>query len=126
MAILSSLLLTGLLPLVRAATVTYDFNITWVIANPDNAFPRSVVGINNKWPIPSIEVTKGDQLIVNVENQLGNVSTGLHFHGLFQNGTNEMDGAVGVTQCPLKPNQRMTYNFTVSCHSSSLQMRLLT
>ena len=113
MAHLSCLLLTVLLPFIHAATVTYDFNITWVIGNPDNAFPRNVIGINGKWPLPPIEVNKGDRLVVNVDNQLGNASTGLHFHGIYHNGTTHMDGSVGVTQCAIKPRQKMTYNFTV-------------
>lgn len=45
--------------------------------------------------------------------QLGNQSTSLHFHGLFQNGTNEMDGPVGVTQCDVPPGSTFTYNFTI-------------
>ena len=37
----------------------------------------------------------------------------MHWHGLFQNGTNQMDGPVGVTQCNIPPGHRMTYDFTV-------------
>ncbi len=97
-----------------AATVTHDFNITWVTANPDGAMARPVIGINGHWPIPSLEVDMGDRLVINVNNQLGNQSTSLHFHGLFQNGTNHMDGPTGVTQCPIAPGGSFTYNFTVS------------
>jgi iron transport multicopper oxidase len=101
--------------LANAATVTYDFNITWTRANPDNAFDRAVMGINNQWPIPTIRATKGDNVIVNVNNQLGNESTSLHFHGLYQNGTTHMDGPIGVTQCAIAPGGSFTYNFTVRC-----------
>ena len=58
--------------------------------------------------------------------QLGNQSTSLHFHGLFQNGTNAMDGPVGVTQCDIPPGESMTYDFqleqpgTYWYHSHSL------
>ncbi len=97
-----------------AATVNYDFNITWVTANPDGAFPRPVVGVNGQWPIPKIEADIGDRIVVKVNNQLGNQTTSLHFHGLFMNGTNHMDGPDGVTQCAIPPGQSMTYNFTVS------------
>ena len=101
--------------LVRAATVTYDFNITWVNANPDGAFVRPVIGINGQWPIPHITATKGDRVIVNVQNQLGNQSTSLHFHGLYMNGTTHMDGPVGVTQCSIAPGRSFTYDFKVCC-----------
>lgn len=99
--------------LASAATVNHDFNVTWVRANPDGAFERPVIGINGKWPIPKIECNIGDRIVINVNNQLGNQSTSLHFHGLFQNGTNNMDGPSGVTQCPIPPGNSFTYNFTV-------------
>jgi iron transport multicopper oxidase len=98
----------------QAKTVTYDFNVTWVMANPDGLFDRKVLGINNQWPLPVIEVDKGDQLVVNMYNGLGDKSTSIHWHGMFQNGTNHMDGASMVTQCPIPPGSSITYNFTVN------------
>lgn len=95
------------------ATINYDFNVTWVWANPDGAFARSVIGINEQWPLPVINVTVDDTVIINVHNALGNQSTSLHFHGLFQNGTNHMDGVSQVTQCAITPGSSYTYNFTV-------------
>ena len=103
----------ALVGIASAATITHDFNITWVTANPDGAFPRPVIGINNQWPIPRLEVDIGDRLVLNVNNQLGNQSTSLHFHGLFMNGSSLMDGPTGVTQCPIPPGSSFTYNFTV-------------
>lgn len=97
----------------EAATVTYDFNITWVRANPDGIFERPTIGINGKWPLPIMKATKGDTIIVNVDNQLGNQSTTLHFHGLFMNGTTSMDGPASVTQCSIQPGSQFTYNFNV-------------
>lgn len=98
----------------QCATVTYDFDVGWVYANPDGQYTRPTIGINGKWPIPPIVATKGDQVIVNLKNSLGNQSTSLHFHGLYMNGTNQMDGVVGVTQCGIPPGSSFTYNFTVS------------
>lgn len=103
--------------LTTAATVTYDFNITWVTANPDGAFNRPVIGINGQWPIPQIDVSVGDRLVVNVLNQLGNQTTSLHFHGLYMNGSTHMDGPVGVTQCPIPPGGSFTYDFKVGFDS---------
>ena len=96
-----------------AATVTYDFNITWVRASPDG-FERSVIGINHQWPVPEIHIDKGDRVVVNVLNQLGNESTSLHFHGIYQNGSTEMDGPVGVSQCAILPGSSFTYDFKVN------------
>jgi iron transport multicopper oxidase len=104
----------ALVRLSRAATVTYNFNSTWVLANPDGLFTRPVQGINHQWPLPTIQAFLGDQVVVNLNNQLGNVSTSLHFHGLFQNGTTAMDGPVGSSQCSVPPGASVTYNFTVS------------
>lgn len=113
---LSSLLLLavlGLVQLCHAKTVTYDFNVTWVTANPDGLAERKVVGINGQWPLPVIEVDKGDQLVVNMHNALDRSAT-IHFHGMYQNGTNGMDGAAMITQCPVPPGSDFTYNFTVN------------
>ena len=98
----------------HAATVQYDFDIGWVTANPDGMADRPTIGINGQWPIPKIEATVGDRVIVNVLNSLGNQSTSLHFHGLFMNGTTHMDGPSQVTQCAIPPGSRFTYDFTAS------------
>lgn len=109
-----SVLLLALTTLVEAATVIYDWNITWVQANPDNLLSRPTIGINNQWPPPTLYATVNDTVIVNVVNQLGNQSTTLHFHGIYQNGSTSMDGPVQVSQCGIFPGSSFTYNFTVS------------
>lgn len=98
--------------LATAKTVVYNWDITWVRAAPDG-FERNVIGINNRWPCPSIEVDLGDRIIVHMNNMLGNQSTSLHWHGLHQNGTQDMDGASGITQCPVPPGSSFTYDFMV-------------
>lgn len=98
---------------VSAATIRLDWNITWVLANPDGLQERSVIGINGQWPPPVLNFTKGDRIVANVYNGLGNESTSIHWHGMYQNGTNYMDGAPGVTQCQIAPGATMIYNFTV-------------
>lgn len=99
----------------HAATVTHDFDVGWVYANPDGLQTRPVMGINGQWPIPPIVANVGDQVVINVKNSLGNESTSLHFHGLYMNGTTHMDGPVAVSQCGIPPNGHFTYNFTVNC-----------
>ncbi|TGJ87255.1 hypothetical protein E0Z10_g1548 [Xylaria hypoxylon] len=102
------------LQVATAATVTYDFNIGWVTANPDGAFERPTIGINGQWPIPWIEANVGDTVIVHATNQLGNQTTSLHFHGLFMNGTAHMDGPSQVSQCSIPSGSSFTYNFTIN------------
>ena len=70
-----------LLTLCRAATVTHYFNMTWVMANPDGLQERKVIGINDTWPLPVLEVNKGDQLVVHIYNGLGDKDASVHFHG---------------------------------------------
>ncbi|KAK0705353.1 Cupredoxin [Lasiosphaeris hirsuta] len=105
--LLSSITLAG------AAVVTYDFNISWVTANPDGMADRPTIGINGQWPIPTIRADVGDELVVKVFNGLGNQSTSLHFHGLFMNGTTHMDGPSQTTQCPIPPGSSFIYRFKV-------------
>jgi iron transport multicopper oxidase len=107
------LLLGGIVPLAATETVTFDWNITWVLANPDGAYWRPVIGINNQWPLPVLNLTKGDRVIANVYNGLGNETTSVHWHGLFQNGTTYMDGPPMVNQCEIPIGGSITYNFTV-------------
>ncbi|OAP63400.1 hypothetical protein AYL99_02627 [Fonsecaea erecta] len=96
-----------------ARTVTYDFNISWVLANPDG-FGRPTIGVNGQWPPPTIAADLGDTVVVNVVNSLGNQSTALHFHGLFMNGTTELDGPAQVNQCPIAPGSSFVYQFKAS------------
>lgn len=56
---------------------------------------REMLFINGKFPGPLIEVNRGDRLVVNVTNQLSKNATTIHWHGLFQNGTNWFDGTTG-------------------------------
>ncbi|CAF1257731.1 unnamed protein product [Rotaria sp. Silwood1] len=81
----------------------------------DNTYPypqssKPVVGVNYAFPGPTIEVNENDTLQIRVINKLPQGTT-LHWHGLFQRGTQDMDGAVGATQCPIPPNAEMTYTF---------------
>lgn len=96
-----------------AATVTVDWDVTWVNASPDG-FARPVIGINGAWPCPTLEANAGDTVVLTLNNQLGNETTGLHFHGIDQVQTTWMDGPSGVTQCPVPPGSSITYTFVVS------------
>ncbi|KAI0196980.1 Cupredoxin [Astrocystis sublimbata] len=109
------LFLSFLAPVLSASsqTITLDWEVTWVWAEPDG-FGRPVIGINNTWPCPVIEASIGDTVVINLKNKLGNETTGLHFHGINQINSNYMDGAVGTSQCPLPPNHSVTYSFTAN------------
>jgi iron transport multicopper oxidase len=85
---------------VAASTVTYNWNIDWATVAPDG-FSRPAIAINGQWPNPPIEVNIGDRVLINLSNQLKNETTTIHFHGIFQTGSDQMDGPAQVTQCPI-------------------------
>ena len=95
---------------VSAKTVTYNWEVDWVSVSPDG-YVRPAVGINGQWPCPSIKADVGDQVVVNVKNSLVNETTSIHFHGIFQQGTNQMDGPAMVTQCPIPPGESKPFYF---------------
>lgn len=95
----------------KPKTRKYHFTITDEEINPDGVF-REMILINGQFPGPMIECNEGDRLVIEVENQSIN-ATSFHWHGIFQNGSNWMDGTVGVTQCPIAPSKKFTYDFTI-------------
>lgn len=90
----------------------YNWTIVDKDGNPDGVY-KPMMMINGQFPGPMMEVNEGDTVIVNVKNSAKN-ATGIHWHGLLQNGTNFMDGVGGVTQCPIAPGGSFQYNFTVA------------
>ncbi|KAF9279855.1 ferroxidase fet3 [Mortierella alpina] len=97
-----------LMGMAQAKVVTYNWNITYVMANPDGLYERQVIGINGQFPPPAINVTLNDTLIINAFNQLSE-PTSLHAHGLFQTKNAQMDGPAMVTQCPIPVGGNFTY-----------------
>lgn len=100
-------------------THVYKFNVSWVVASPDDPdadenSTKPVIGINGKWPLPLMEATVGDRVIVHLLNLLETEPTSLHFHGLYLRNETHMDGPVHVSQCTIPPGSSFTYNFTVN------------
>lgn len=95
----------------------YQWEVRDVNFNPDGVW-RPMMLINNQFPGPLIEVNEGDTIIINVDNQAIN-ATSIHWHGLYQNGTNWMDGTVGITNCPIAPGAQFTYEFKVDGQSGT-------
>ncbi|KAF5687483.1 laccase 2 [Fusarium circinatum] len=58
---------------------------------------------NQTYPGPWIKACWGDLIRVHVTNKLRYNGTTVHWHGIKQNGTMEMDGVNGVTQRPIAP-----------------------
>lgn len=98
-------------------TREYEWTIAEHELNPDGVY-RPMILINGMFPGPLIECNEGDEIVVRVKNRASN-ATSIHWHGLFQNGTNWMDGTVGITQCPIAPGQEFTYRFKVDGQSGT-------
>lgn len=75
---------------------------------------KSIETINKLLPGPSIQVCKGDTVVVNIANMMRSQRvTSIHWHGIRQVGTPYMDGVGMVTQWPILPNTQFQYKFVV-------------
>ncbi|KAG1732001.1 laccase [Suillus paluster] len=82
---------------------------------PDG-FERSATLVDGTFPGPLIAAQKGDDFAIEVVNELTDEamfkSTSVHWHGIFQNGTNYADGTSFVTQCPIAQNHSFLHSFS--------------
>lgn len=95
----------------------YEWTVTDTEYNPDGVY-RPMMLINNQFPGPMVEVNEHDTLRITITNKAVN-ATSFHWHGLYQNGTNWMDGTVGITQCPIASGSSFTYEFKVAGQSGT-------
>ncbi|XP_033107327.1 laccase-5-like [Anneissia japonica] len=73
---------------------------------------RPVVVTNSTIPGPSIQVCEGDTVRVKLVNNLqDHGALTIHWYGIHQVGTNWMDGASMITQCPVVSSSSFTYEF---------------
>ncbi|KAJ2160101.1 ferroxidase fet3 [Coemansia sp. RSA 552] len=105
---LLAVLLSSIVGWAESKEVKYYWDISRVKANPDGKQERTVIGVNDQWPVEALHMSLNDTLVLEVRNSLEEVTT-LHAHGMYENGTNYMDGPYMVTQCGIPPGQNMTY-----------------
>jgi iron transport multicopper oxidase len=68
--------------------------------------------VNNQFPGPTIRVKVHDIIIVHVHNALQTTEeVTIHFHGILQRQTPQMDGVGFVTQMPIPSNKTYTHVF---------------
>jgi len=75
--------------------------------SPGTVFPA--MAYNGLVPGPEIRITEGDQVRINVRNEMTQ-STTVHWHGVVV--PNNMDGVGYVNQPPIKPGETFAYEFT--------------
>ena len=98
----------------------YWFVVSDVTVSPDGV-SRSAMAVNESIPGPTIFADWGDTVRVHVTNSLttsGNGSS-IHWHGIRQNYTNQDDGVVSITQCPIAPGESYTYEWKATQYGSS-------
>nr|BCM26534.1 laccase-like multicopper oxidase 2 [Pseudothemis zonata] len=76
-----------------------------------DGFEKGVLTINRQIPGPSIQVCEGDKIVIDVDNQMQGMEVTLHWHGLWQQGTQYYDGVPYVTQCPISEGSTFRYQF---------------
>jgi FtsP/CotA-like multicopper oxidase with cupredoxin domain len=73
---------------------------------------------NGVVPGPEIRVTQGDRVRVILTNERDE-GTAIHWHGLII--PNAMDGVPFITQPPVDPGERFTYEFTAQNPGSQMK-----
>ncbi|GLJ29352.1 hypothetical protein SUGI_0578880 [Cryptomeria japonica] len=74
---------------------------------------QTIVTVNGRYPGPTLRVHEGDNLVIDVMNK-GPYNITLHWHGVKQIRSAWADGPGYITQCPITPGTKYTYNFTIT------------
>ncbi|KAF5020152.1 hypothetical protein F66182_7822 [Fusarium sp. NRRL 66182] len=101
-------------------TREYWLEVRDVIIAPDGV-ERFAQTINGTIPGPTLFADWGDNVVVHVTSNLKNSTNGtsIHFHGIHQTFTNQQDGVVAITQCPVAPGSSITYKWRADQYGSS-------
>ncbi len=75
----------------------------------DGGKQTAVWAYNGLVPGPVVRTKKGEEVSIEVFNQLEHPTT-IHWHGIRID--NAMDGVAGLTQVPIQPGERFVYRFT--------------
>jgi FtsP/CotA-like multicopper oxidase with cupredoxin domain len=97
-------------PRIERGVKVYDLNAEEIQWEVEPGRKVKAWAYNGQVPGPQIRVREGDRVRVNLSNNLPE-STAIHFHGLEL--PNDQDGVPFITQPPVKPGGKYTYEFTV-------------
>lgn len=103
----------------KGVTRKYHLDVTKMELAPDGFKNLDGKVFNRTYPGPWIQACWGDDLEITITNYLKNNGTTIHWHGIRQLGTLEMDGVNGITQCPIATNDSFTYKFKATQYGSS-------
>lgn len=95
-----------------AGVAEYAVQVVGRQAAPDGRM-REVLCYDGKIPGPVIRAKEGQTFRIKVSNKL-QVPTSIHWHGMHQPGTWQMDGVADVSRPPILPGEDFTYEFTAT------------
>ncbi|MBS0288593.1 MAG: multicopper oxidase domain-containing protein [Proteobacteria bacterium] len=99
--------------LVSTNVLSADRTVNLVVSYKNVAFTGKciqAIAVNNQIPAPTLHFQEGDNVTINVHNQL-NEETAIHWHGIIIPW--QMDGVAGITQRGIKPGHIFQYKFTI-------------
>ncbi|XP_070065997.1 uncharacterized protein stw isoform X3 [Drosophila virilis] len=73
---------------------------------------RGILTANRMIPGPSIQVCENDKVVIDVENHMEGMEVTIHWHGIWQRGSQYYDGVPFVTQCPIQQGNTFRYQWT--------------
>ena len=77
----------------------------------DGCTYRPYIAVNGRTPGPTLIVSEGQKVRVDVYNFLREEGITVHWHGVTQQGTPWMDGVGYISQSPIQPGQSFQYEF---------------
>lgn len=101
-------------------TREYYLTLEQLTVIPDGVY-RTIYAFNGSSPGPTIVADWGDTVKVHITNHLFDARNGtmVHFHGVRQNYTNQMNGVASITGCPVPPASSKTYTWKATQYGTS-------
>jgi FtsP/CotA-like multicopper oxidase with cupredoxin domain len=97
-------------PRLVAGVKVFDLDVSVIEWNILPNQQMMAYAFNRQVPGPTIRLTMGDRVRINVKNNLPE-ATSVHWHGLVV--PNAMDGPAYITQAPIEPGDTYRYEYTV-------------
>jgi FtsP/CotA-like multicopper oxidase with cupredoxin domain len=101
----------------RSYTFTLTEHNTWT--GGDGRTKIKAMLVNGQFPGPTINANWGDRINITIINNLQTNGSSIHYHGLHQLNSNTMDGAGGVTECPIAPTKSKTHSFIATQYGTA-------
>lgn len=104
--------LHNLVKVLDSKTIHYSLTVSYLSVALDGVTKRMLVFNNLSPPGPTLQASKGDELLVKVTNRIDpDETTTIHWHGIEQFYSPFQDGPRMITQCDIPYNYSHTYRF---------------